>query len=144
MNKFKTKIGFFFLVIFTVACQQVENTKEPENLIPESEMVSVLTDLLKLDAAENTSYLDFEKRNVSTKDLIFKKYNIDSLQFVESSKYYAEDFKTNERIYDSVKARLEREKTLYDSLVKFEKDSIQESKKKLKSTSKKINKKVSQ
>jgi hypothetical protein len=136
MGKFKLKSLFLFCVIFIVACQQVENAEEPKNLIPETKMIDVLTDLLKLDAAESYSSIEFEKREVSTKDLIFKKYKIDSLQFVESSIYYAEDFKVNERIYDSVKQRLEREKKQYDSLVKLEKDSIQESRRKVKAPQK--------
>jgi hypothetical protein len=85
-------------------------------------MIDVLTDLLKLDAAESFSSIEYEKREVSTKELIFKKYKIDSLQFVKSSEYYAEDFKTNERIYDSVRARLENEKNVLDSLVDQERE----------------------
>ena len=91
-------------------------------------MVNVLVDLLKLDGAESMSSIEFEKRDVQTKDLIFKKYQVDSLQFVKSTTYYAENFKVNKRIYDSVQARLEREKTLLDSLVKKEREQSKEEK----------------
>ena len=60
--------------------------------------------------------------NSTSVEKVFKKYKIDSLQFVKSSEYYAEDFKTNERIYDSVRARLENEKNVLDSLVDQERE----------------------
>lgn len=123
-----SKTIYLFLCIGFFACQDVEKAEQPENLIPESKMVNVLVDLLKLDGAESMSSIEFEKRDVKTKDLIFKKYQVDSLQFVKSTDYYAENFKVNKRIYDSVQARLEREKTLLDSLVKKEREKPQEEK----------------
>ena len=115
-------ILFALILLVFAACQSVDHAEKPENLIAEDKMIDVLTDLLKLDAAESFSSIEYEKREVSTKELIFKKYKIDSLQFVKSSEYYAEDFKTNERIYDSVRARLENEKNVLDSLVDQERE----------------------
>lgn len=123
-----SKTIYLFLLIGFFACQDVDKAEKPENLIPENKMVNVLVDLLKLDGAESMSSIEFEKRDVKTKELIFKKYQVDSLQFVKSTEYYAENFKVNQRIYDSVQARLEREKTLLDSLVKKEREQATDAK----------------
>ncbi|SHJ14774.1 protein of unknown function [Mesonia phycicola] len=119
----KKKFTNIFAILFlglVLSCQSVDKQEKPENLIPEDKMVDLLTDLLRLDAAENYSSIEFKKRKINTKDLIFETYKVDSLQFVESSRYYAEDFKVNKRIYDSVQTRFEEEKKYFDSLVKVD------------------------
>ncbi|MBW2960473.1 DUF4296 domain-containing protein [Mesonia aestuariivivens] len=126
MKKFFLNSIFILTIGFLFSCQSVENANQPENLIPEDQMVNVLTDLLRLDAAEGYSTIEFEKREVTTKDLIFKKYSVDSLQFAKSTAYYAENFKLNERIYDRVQERLEHQKNIYDSLIEVEKDTNKE------------------
>lgn len=124
------KISFISLLLFLFfACQSVEKTEEPENLIPEEKMVEVLVDLAKLDASVSYNESAFLKRQVKIKKIIFSKYSIDSLQFAKSSNYYAEDFTRNQRIYDNVKARLERDKARVDSILKVE-DSLRVQKKK--------------
>lgn len=135
------KISFISLLLFLFfACQSVEKTEEPENLIPEEKMVEVLVDLAKLDASVSYNESAFLKRQVKIKKIIFSKYSIDSLQFAKSSNYYAEDFTRNQRIYDNVKARLERDKARVDSILKVE-DSLRVQKKKgsLKALKKKAN-----
>lgn len=117
------------LLLSLAACQHVKRAPKPENLIPEKKMVNVLTDMVKLDATISYSTMQFDRRDVKARDLLFKKYNIDSVQLAASSAYYAEKFNQNERIYDSVKVRLEREKKNLDSLKKV-KDSIQEAERK--------------
>ncbi|HIB36558.1 DUF4296 domain-containing protein [Mesonia sp.] len=125
-------ILFSFILLVFAACQNVDHAEKPENLIAEDKMIDVLTDLLKLDAAEGFSSIEYEKREVKTKELIFEKYKIDSLQFVNSVEYYAEDFKTNERIYSEVQDRLEAEKKELDSLVEAEKKEKKNKKAELK------------
>jgi len=120
MKKILTNILAILFLGLVLSCQSVDKQEKPENLIPEDKMVNVLTDLLRLDAAENYSSIEFKKRKINTKNLIFETYQVDSLQFVESSRYYAENFKVNKRIYDSVQNRFENEKKYFDSLVKLD------------------------
>ncbi len=123
------KIVFTVLILgLFAACQSVEKTKKPENLIPEDKMIEVLVDLAKLDASQSYNETAFSKRSVKIKKLIFAKYSIDSLQFAKSSNYYAEDFNVNQRLYDSVRVRLERDKARVDALIKKE-DSLKNAKK---------------
>jgi hypothetical protein len=124
------QIFFILLLVFSLtACQDVETAEKPENLIEKEKMVDVLFDLTKLEATKNYSTREFKKREVEAKELIFEKYKIDSLQLAQSMAYYAEDFKVNEAIYDEVKARLEKEKDHFDSIIEAQRtektDSIQ-------------------
>ncbi|TQD38567.1 DUF4296 domain-containing protein [Haloflavibacter putidus] len=123
------KVVFTVLVLgLFAACQSVEKTEKPENLIPEDKMIEVLTDLAKLDASRSYNETSFSKRDVKIKKLIYAKYGIDSTQFAKSSNYYAEDFNVNQRLYDSVRVRLERDKARVDALIKKE-DSLKNAKK---------------
>lgn len=113
-----------------LSCQNVEHEPKPKNLIKEEKMVNVLVDLAKIDAAISLNAKKYRKRDVVGKKLLFKKYNIDSLQLVKSNAYYAEHFKINQRIYDSVRARLEREKDSLDALDKKAQEKAKEKSKK--------------
>lgn len=125
MKRHLILIGILFFIFG--ACQHVHYAPKPDNLISEKEMVDVLFDLIKLDATESYNSVQFDRRGVKPRELLFEKYQIDSAQLAESSAYYAEKFAQNERIYDSVRVRLEREKTEVDSLKK-EQDSIKKNK----------------
>ena len=83
MNKF---IYIFFIVIFMFSCTSNTILKKP-NLIPEDQMVDLLTDLFIAINAETTKNFQLE-RNVNYYPLIFEKYNIDSTRFKESNFYY--------------------------------------------------------
>lgn len=100
---------FALLVLLLLAsCQNVEKTAKPENLIPENEMVDILVDFAQIDALISLSTKEYEKRGAPARRLIFEKYNIDSIQLVQSSNYYADHFKINQRIYEAVEAKLQK------------------------------------
>jgi|AntDeeMinimDraft_5_1070356.scaffolds.fasta_scaffold00091_11 hypothetical protein len=130
--------ALFLLVLILTGCQDIDKQKKPENLIPEDKMVNVLVDMLKVSGSQSYSNIKYRRRDVNAKKLIFKKYDIDSLQLRESTSYYASDFEVNERIYDSVRSRLKFEDKKIDSLLgkqekeNFRKDHPQEKSKKLK------------
>jgi|SRR5699024_5946979 len=92
-----------------LSCQDIEKTPKPDNLIPEDKMVEILVDLAKVDAAFSISSKEYKKRGVVGREMILKKYDIDSVQLVKSNAYYAEDFKANQRIYEKVQAQLQKE-----------------------------------
>ena len=100
---------FLIFSFLLLSCQNIEKAPKPDNLIPEDKMVDVLVDLAKTDAAISLSIKEYKKRGGEARNLILEKHNIDSLQLVESNAYYADDFKTNERIYAKVEAILKKE-----------------------------------
>lgn len=112
------RFAFLFLFLLGLsACQKVERAPKPKNLIPADQMVEILVDLAKIDAARSVNRNQFEERGGDQmKELLFEKYGIDSTRFVQSSYYYSENFRINDTIYSRVKRRLQQES---DSLYKL-------------------------
>jgi len=101
--------------------------EKPEDLIPEDKMVAILTDLAIVNAAKSTNMAVLQDSDIEPMDYIFKKYDIDSLQFVESDRYYASLPPEYEEIYKRVESKLEEQaktmeeaKRVNDSLRRME------------------------
>ena len=90
--------------------------KKPEKLIDEQTMTAIIYDLSILDGmkARNPA-LTTSKSSA----YIYKKYNIDSLQFAQNSQYYSADIDQYKKIYEKVSERLSAEKKVADSLAKI-------------------------
>lgn len=123
-------------MLISGSCQDLEKTERPADLIPESKMVDVLTELSLVYAARNYNKQKLEATGIKPDEYIFEKFDIDSLQFERSNDYYSEQYSQYERIYDSVKSRIQKMKNRLDSLrdievkredsiKQVEKDSIQ-------------------
>lgn len=114
------------LIVCFLSCN--ENLLEkPDNLIPEDKMVEVLKDLALVNAAKSTNIAVLQDNDIEPMAYVFGKHDIDSLQFVESDRYYASMPPDYERIYQKVESRLEKEikvleedKNVNDSLRKIE------------------------
>ena len=115
----KKIVPFFIILIILVGCKK-ELVKEPKHLIEREKMVNIMYDLSLLEAmkVENPVLMDSFKYN--SNQYIYKKYKIDSVQFAQSNIYYAADYKEYEKMYIQIKARLDKEKTLVNSLMKAE------------------------
>ena len=103
---------FLFLILsFTLlaACNE-KLIEKPKNLIPEKKMEKILYDLAILGAAKSSNAAVLKENNIETMDYIYTKYDIDSVQFVESDGYYASLPAVYEAIYTNVADNLESEK----------------------------------
>lgn len=112
----------FMVIMSTTSCNE-KLLEKPDNLIPQEKMVEVLNDLALVNAAKSNNPALLEENDIEPMAYIFEKHDIDSLQFVESDRYYASLPKTYEAIYKQVESRLEKkgktledEKTVNDSL----------------------------
>jgi phosphoribosylanthranilate isomerase len=83
--------------------------EKPDNLISEDKMVEVLKDLAIVNAAKTTNIAVLQDNDIEPMDYIYEKHGIDSVQFVESDRYYASLPKKYEQIYKKVESRLEKE-----------------------------------
>lgn len=112
--------SLYILLIIVLACafscQHVTKAPKPDKLISEKEMVSILVDLVKLDAAVSYSGVEITKRKVSLKELLYKKYQVDSTQLADNIAYYTEDVAVSERVFNEVKKILDEEQQAVDSL----------------------------
>ena len=110
----------------------MQKTEKPDDLIPEDKMIDVLTELSLVHAARNYNKFKLENTGINPDEYIYEKFDIDSLQFEKSNDYYSEQYTQYERIYDSVKARLQIMKSRLDSIREVEvriEDSIKRVKK---------------
>ena len=101
----------FILLILIMSCSDQDG---PSNLMSEQQMVNFLLDINIINSSRayrNNSDLNY----YNIKDtFLYKKHNIDSLQFVNSNKYYSSNPKQYLRIYSNLQKKM-----------RFIKDSIE-------------------
>ena len=101
----------FILLILIMSCS---NQDGPSNFMSEQQMVDFLLDINIINSSRayrNNSDLNY----YNIKDtFLYKKHNIDSLQFVNSNKYYSSNPKQYLRIYSNLQKKM-----------RFIKDSIE-------------------
>ena len=115
-----------------MSCNDIDRPSKPKNLISESKMVDIITDMSLLNAAKGVDKDILEENGIVPLNFIYEKYQIDSLQFAQSNNYYAYNVKKYEAIYAKVKVRLENEKksiTAKQEERKKQQDSIRDARK---------------
>lgn len=117
----KKGVLFFILISLILSCKE-EVVKKPENLIEKEIMVDVMYDLALLEAIKYQSPNALQAHKINPDEYIYKKYKIDSAQFVRSNMYYASDYKEYKKMYDQINSRLEKNKSLLEESIKNEKD----------------------
>jgi hypothetical protein len=103
-----------------VSCKE-EIVKKPNRLIEKPVMVDIMYDLSLLDAIKYQNSTSLDTFKINPKSYIYKKYKIDSLQFVKSNSYYASNYKEYSDIIEQVNNRLAKNKTDLDAQIKAEK-----------------------
>jgi Domain of unknown function (DUF4296) len=98
-------LSFFSLL---ASCNKAEVPK-PKNLIDEEVLENIIYDLTLLEAIKTQIPIDKQKFSGKTTSYVYKKYKIDSLQFVKSNQYYATDIDNYKKLFDRVKDRLKAE-----------------------------------
>ncbi len=101
------KIIFFCFVILIFGCKE-SAIEKPSNLIEKDKMVDILYDISLLESVRSQNI----KGGISSSEInqfIFKKYKIDSIQFVSSNKYYASDVEGYKKMFEKVKGKLEED-----------------------------------
>lgn len=114
----KKVLPFLFFLAILMSCNK-EIIEKPDNLIGKDEMVDIMYDLSLLTAMKIKIYSLPDAESINKNEYVFKKYKIDSLQFVKSNSYYASDTKEYAKMIGQVKTRLDKEKTSTAALVKI-------------------------
>ena len=83
----------------------------PENLIDQQTMENILYDLSLLNAGKNTNVTVLHTYDWIPMPFVYKKYKIDSIQFVKSDIYYASMPEKYIEIYTNIDNRLKADKT---------------------------------
>ena len=82
--------------------------EKPKNLIEKDKMVDILYDIALLEAIKSQN-IDGGLTSKAGNDYVYKKHKIDSLQFVQSNKYYAVNIEEYKKMFEEVKERLTQE-----------------------------------
>ncbi len=126
----KVTFTLSFILVLLFSCQNVKKPEKPENLIPKEKMVNILSDLYISNAARNVNNKRIIKAGIQLDSLIYTKFEIDSLQFVESNAFYSSNLKVYGEMLTQVQEKLKFLQKEKDSLYKIAKreDSIQKAK----------------
>jgi len=139
----KKIISLFILGSLFLSCNK-DLVKKPDNLIDKNVMEDILYDMSILDALKYQDPNSLSNHGINPKTYIFKKYKIDSLQFVKSIEYYAADYRDYKKMYDNLNDRLKKEKTDVDLKIKQESKKAlilkRAKEKKMRDSIKKVNK----
>ena len=130
MKEIKTHRSLILLLGAVILYSCGEQVLEPpERLVPKEKMVEMLTDLSLINAAKTTNVAILRENGIEPMSYIFKKYGVDSAQFVQSDRYYASLPVEYEDIHTKVKERIEKQqeevlqqKKINDSLKLLERE----------------------
>jgi len=111
-------VCILFAVLLLASCQNVERPEKPDNLIPEEELKDILYDVSLVNAARDFSRGQLKNAGIEPDKFIYRKYDIDSLQFASSVAYYSVDFNRYLKIWEEVAERLEVKRNEVDSLIR--------------------------
>lgn len=111
----KILVTLCFIAIL-LGCQNTVIEK-PEKQIDEDIMVDILYDLSLLESIKSQNITDSDN-TINISQYIYKKYKIDSVQFLQNNKYYASDVKNYKKMFEKVKDRLQNESNKLDTLMK--------------------------
>lgn len=127
----KRLLVYIVITVLATACYKYDKPKKPKNLIPKDKMVDIIMDIRLISSANGKNKTILENNNLQPETYIYKKYNIDSLQFALSNNYYAYYVEDYEAIYAKVKDSFEILKSNLDKLIteeekrKKKKDSLE-------------------
>jgi len=102
------KVVYILLLILANSCAE-KLLEKPNNLISKEKMIEILNDLAILNAAKTTNMAILRNHEIEPMQYIYDKYDIDSVQFVESDRYYASLPEQHEEIYIAVEEKLSKE-----------------------------------
>ncbi len=124
------RVVIFFILIVLYSCVE-KVIEKPENLISEEKMTAILFDIALMQAAKSTNSSVLENNGIEIMPMIYDKYEIDSVQFVQSDLYYASVPLVYQSIYESVESRIEERRAKLEEARKQKADSVRSQTKKL-------------
>ena len=123
------------MTLTLMACNSIEKPKEPENLISKDKMVDILYDVFVINTAKGTSKSVLEDNGIYPEDYVFKKHEIDSLQFALSNAYYGFYLEEYESILARVEERFDTDKDRFQAKIDKESEDKQRKKDSIKKLS---------
>ena len=118
-------IAGIILTFILWCCQDVKRPEIPVNLIPEDKMTEVLTEVYLINAARSFDNRTILEQKIKLDSFFFRKFDIDSLQFVKSNAYYTSNLNAYNKLFTKVEERMillkkETDSSLLDYVEKLE------------------------
>ena len=108
--------------LFLFSCGE-ELIPKPNNLISKEKMADIFEEMAIVNAAKTTNSAVLRENNIEPTEYVLNKLKVDSLQYVESNRYYISKPAEYEKIFKIVEERLITDAKLF-SETKQKKDSI--------------------
>jgi len=112
------KIAFLVSLIVLFASCSTKEIKKPNKLIEEDKMINIIYDLSLLEAIKSRNPYAPENQGLNSKEFVYKKYQIDSLQYAQNNQYYALQIDRYKKMYDKVNERIQAQKKVTDEQLK--------------------------
>ena len=122
MHTWSLYIYILILTAFT-GCQTVQVEEKPEDLIPEDQMIEILSDITVLRATKGTNRKTLLENHINLTEYISNKHGIDSSTFEASNLWYSKDLRKYRSMFRKIRAHLKEQKEFYKELSE-EQDSI--------------------
>ena len=116
----KKIIPYLAVLALFISCKD-DVIKKPERLIEKNVMLDVMYDLAVLEAIKYQNPASLDTFKINSREYIYKKYKIDSLQFAKSNVYYASDYEGYKLMFEQITKRLDATTKSADSVVNLEK-----------------------
>lgn len=97
---------YFVLALLLFGCQDVKRPELPADLIPKEMIIDIYTDSYLMNSARSINLKIITDNGINLDSTIYKKYNIDSLQFAKSNAWYSADLNEYLSIFEEVQERL--------------------------------------
>ena len=120
------------IVILLLGCQDVKRPELPDDLIPKDKIVDIYTDSYLMNSARSINLKVITDNGVYLDSTIYKKYNIDSLQFAKSNAYYTANLNEYIALFEDVQNRLlqlenKKDSTDLSEIIKAEDEIMKDS-----------------
>ena len=113
-------LGILIALLF-LQCSDIRYPEKPDDLIDKETMVNIFTDAYLSNASKSFNRTILQRAEVDLGNYIYKKYQIDSLQFERSNAYYTANIDEYRDMIAQVKSNLDNRLTAVDSIIEADK-----------------------
>lgn len=118
----KSILTLALIGVVLFSCNKERRPDKPKNLISEAQFSDILFDMFVINSAKGVNKKALEENGIFPEDYIFNKYNIDSVQFANSNRYYAFDQEKYQKILERVQNKVQSEKKIFEAALEKEEE----------------------
>lgn len=108
---------YSIMVFLFFSCNNFPSNQKPNNLIDEETMEKILFETIMMDVMNTFSEKNPDFLRLFGVNYLYQKYGIDSIQLIQSDKYYSKNPRIYSRIYKKVLDKMQMQKDSIDRLI---------------------------